>query len=276
MSGGAGPMKPKPVHLGDEYASQFSDTSVVAAYRHRPPYPPETFAVLAGLTRASPRAVLDAGCGRGDIARGLAEFVDRIDAVDVSAPMVDAGRLLPSGDDPRIRWIVGRMEDVDLAPPYALITGGESLHWMDWEVVLPRFARLLAPGCVLALVGREELPHPWSGALGELITRFSTNRAYQPYNLVDELVQRDLFIPESMESTPPMEIRQSVAEYVESFHSRNGFSRNRMTPAQAAGFDDAVTRLVTPFSMQGALTLHITARVVTGKPRDAKKVSATA
>jgi hypothetical protein len=93
---------------------------------------------------------------------------------------------------------------------------------------------------------------------------------------VDELVQRDLFIPESMESTPPMEIRQSVAEYVESFHSRNGFSRNRMTPAQAAGFDDAVTRLVTPFSMQGALTLHITARVVTGKPRDAKKVSATA
>ena len=72
-------MKPKPKHLGQEYASQFQDQSVVDAYRHRPPYPPQTFEILAGLIRSEPKIVLDIGCGTGKIARGLAP--DRIEIV---------------------------------------------------------------------------------------------------------------------------------------------------------------------------------------------------
>ena len=91
-------MLPKPKHLGPEYAAQFADRSVVAAYRHRPPYPAEVFEVLAGLIAATPyttRAVLDAGCGTGDVARNLVSRVDRLDAVDPSAAMLEAGRPLP-------------------------------------------------------------------------------------------------------------------------------------------------------------------------------------
>lgn len=270
-------MLPKPDHLGSDYASQFSDTSVAAAYQYRPPYPAATFPILAHLITSTPRAVLDAGCGRGDIARGLLPFADRVDAVDISTAMIDIGRSLPSGDDPRLRWITGPVEQVELTPPYALVTAGESLHWMDWRIILPRFRKLLAPGGVLAIVGRQVAPSPWAAALQEIITRFSTNRAYQPYNLVDELAQRDLFTTHGEESTPPIEMQQPVAEYVESFHSRNGFSRDRMTAEQASDFDEEATRLVMPFATDGMVTFQLTARVVYGLPhRPEERTPATA
>ena len=43
------PMRAKPKHLGPEYAAQFADQSVAAAYHNRIPYPPDVFAILAGL-----------------------------------------------------------------------------------------------------------------------------------------------------------------------------------------------------------------------------------
>ena len=54
---------PKPKHLGREYADQFADAAVVAAYRHRPPYPTQVFPVLRDLVVGTPRVVLDLGCG---------------------------------------------------------------------------------------------------------------------------------------------------------------------------------------------------------------------
>lgn len=68
-------MRPKPKHLGPEYASVFQDDSVVDAYPYRPPYPSEAIKLLAGLAVDVPRRVLDIGCGTGDIARPLAPFV---------------------------------------------------------------------------------------------------------------------------------------------------------------------------------------------------------
>jgi SAM-dependent methyltransferase len=109
--------EPKPAHLQPKYGAQFQDSSVVAAYHHRPPYPVAVIKQLAALIAGSPRVVLDAGCGSGDIARPLAPFVDRVDAVDISAGMVDQGRLRPGGADPRIRWTVAAMEDAELDPP---------------------------------------------------------------------------------------------------------------------------------------------------------------
>ena len=65
-------VRPKPSHLGPVYAAQFADPSVVAAYHLRPPYPPETLAILLGLIGEGPSAVLDVCCGTGSLARGLA------------------------------------------------------------------------------------------------------------------------------------------------------------------------------------------------------------
>jgi hypothetical protein len=54
-------MTPKHKQWSATYASIFGDASVVQAYQHRPPYPPQTFEILEGLISGmAPRTVLDA------------------------------------------------------------------------------------------------------------------------------------------------------------------------------------------------------------------------
>ncbi len=74
---------------GAHNAGRFQDQSVVDRYHLRPTYPLELFAILNELIVDEPRTVLDIGCGTGNIARPLADYVERIDAVDLSLPMLD-------------------------------------------------------------------------------------------------------------------------------------------------------------------------------------------
>jgi len=55
--------------------------------------------------------------------------------------MIEQGKQLPNGDHPQLRWICGKVEEVRLSPPYALITAGSSIHWMQWERAFPRWSR---------------------------------------------------------------------------------------------------------------------------------------
>jgi SAM-dependent methyltransferase len=257
---------PKPAHLGPAYAAQFQDASVVAAYHLRPPYPAEVFAILADLLPPDCGAVLDAGCGTGEIARLLIERVARIDAVDLSPAMIAQGRQLPGGGHPRLRWICGPIEDAPLDPPYGLVTAASSIHWMAWDVVLPRFRDVLAPGGTLALVYQATRPVPWAEGLQAITNRYSTNREFQPYDPLTELVQRGLFAPQGTRTTAHVAFVQPVADYVESFHARDGFSRDRMAPDAAAAFDAEVTALLAPFCPAGQVALELTATVTWGVP----------
>ena len=256
---------PKPVHLGPEFASQFTDPSVVAAYHHRPPYPAEVFEILSGLV-VPPGMVLDVGTGTGEIARGLVGRVAGVDALDPSAGMLAEGRRLPGGEHPQLSWIQGAAEDAALHPPYGLITAAASLHWMEWAIVLPRFRELLAPGGVLAIVEQHQAETPWDAALSEVVAAFSTNRAYRPYDLVNELVRRSLFRERGRRVTAPIVFTQPLEAYIASFHARNGFSRDRMTPDAAAAFDRTVADLVRSYTAGGDVELQITGQVVWGLP----------
>jgi SAM-dependent methyltransferase len=257
---------PKPDHLGPEYAAQFADPSVVAAYRHRPPYPSEVFDILLSLIADEPRAVLDVGTGAGELARGLVGRVARVDAVDPAPGMIATGRALPGGDHPGLRWIEGRAEDAPLDPPYALVTAGQSLHWMDWAVVLPRLRDALTPRGVLAIVGQREGPYPWDAEVLKVIQRSSTNTRYRPYDLIAELETRRLFEVVGRTLTEPVAYTRTVSEYVESFHARNGLSRDRLDPAVAAAFDREVTALVAPHADGGVLRLNVAGNIVWGRP----------
>jgi ubiquinone/menaquinone biosynthesis C-methylase UbiE len=109
--------------------------------------------------------VLDIGAGDGALARPLAERVDRVEAVEVSAAMVDAGRRRPGGRRKNLMWLLGSAEDMPPRGPYGLVTAGASLHWMDSEVVLGRIARVLAPGAMLAIVDQRYHRLDWQGEL---------------------------------------------------------------------------------------------------------------
>jgi SAM-dependent methyltransferase len=138
------PTNKRPANWSEENAAAFQLADVVAHYHLRAPYPLTLAPFLLTLGRPARGAVLDLGCGTGDIARRLAPDVARVDAVDVSRPMLDRARALPGGDDPSIRWFEARAEEAPLAGPYSLAIRGASLHWMDWNAVLPRIAEHLA------------------------------------------------------------------------------------------------------------------------------------
>ncbi|MEN8148881.1 MAG: class I SAM-dependent methyltransferase [Planctomycetota bacterium] len=257
-------MKPKPRHLGPEHGSVFSARSVVEAYRHRPPYPPETFDILADLAIEPGGAVLDAGCGTGLLARLLAMRGFRVDGVDPSAAMLEVGRRLEGGD--RVNWIEAPMESAPLEPPYALATAGESLHWMEWSVVLPRIAEALLPGARLVVVGKEFDPSPWADELAGLVARFTTNPDLKSLDLAEELASRGLFAPEGEVRTGTVRFDSRVEDYVESFHSTSYLSRERMAPEDAAAFDAEVRRLVYDAHPGGRFTSEVRARIAWGEP----------
>jgi hypothetical protein len=76
-----------------------------------------------------------------------------------------------------------------------------------------------------------------------LIQRYSTS--WRPnFRLLDELERRGLWHREGETQTEPVPLRQSVDEYVESFHARASLSWERLTPEDATAFDTELRRLV--------------------------------
>lgn len=233
----------KPEFLGPANAAAFDDADVASAYRHRVPYPPATFDLLLQLLDPGCRVVLDVGCGEGALARPLAPRVDRVDAVDPSAPMLDAGRRAPGGDHPSIRWIQGRAEDVKFEKPYGLVCAGASLHWMDWEIVMPRFESVLTPAGQVAIVGSDDSTVPWRDELLQLIRTYSVSPEWRYLDLAAELEARDLFRLTGREVLTGPEFVQPVDDWIESLHSHGRLARARLGPVATRAFDDAARDL---------------------------------
>lgn len=254
----------KPSGLSPELAAQFEDPSIVRAYPRRQPYPPETFDVLAELAGVAQPAILDLGCGTGDLTVGLAAFAATVDAVDSSAEMIAAAQA--RGAPSNVRWLHAPAETAPVAGPYDLVTAGESLHWMDWDAVFAMIRRVVKPRAFVAIVDRDYAHRSWWDAgFQALIDRYSTNRAYQRYDLVAELVRRGLWAVAGDRQTSPIPFRQTVGELIEAFHSRNGFSRDRMAADEARGFDRHAAGHLAKFAEDGAIELGAIARVVWGQ-----------
>lgn len=259
-------MKPIAPQLTAENAARFQEQGVANVYHLRLPHPEAVFTRLASLLPEQPCTILDVGTGTGDLARRMTAFAERVDAVDISAPMLAKGRSALGGDHPNLRWIHGRVEDTTFQPPYGLITGGDSIHWMDWDIVFPRFHDLLARGAVLAIVSRSEQPVPWLDDMQVLIEKYSVYRKFQAHNLVDDLVERGHFQVLGDYHTPPDTNQQSIDDYVMSWHSRGGLAREKMPAEHIVAFDSGLRALVTPYARDGYLTLLTEGHVTWGMP----------
>ena len=272
-------MQPKPELYSSHYAEWFKDSDVIAAYPSRPPYARTAIEFLSELATDHSRRVLDIGCGPGDIARPLAPLVDRVDAVDFSAGMIKAGGELPGGGTSNVRWIIGKVEDVPLDPPYALVTAGESLHWMDWEVVLPRLADALSPNGFVAIVGRD-----WEGLpavrarIRPVLMRYSAVRVWQDVNLLSELQNRGLFTLTGTRRFGPELWEPTVEQYLECRHSQRSFARSAMGETAARAFDAELRRVLTELCSNGEirclsdrLQLSVETSVAWGRPRRTRR-----
>jgi hypothetical protein len=179
--------------------------------------------------------------------------------------MIAKARALPGGDAANIAWIVGRVEDVRLVGPFSCALAAESFHWFDSDC-LCRSLHGWVPSSRLVLIEvRRELRAPWSDQIASLIADFSTNRDFQPYELVAELTSRGCFSAEGRMAIGPNLFQQSVDDYITSIHSRNGFSRDRMSAQAARQFDAALRDAVSPYAQSDILELHIETRVAWGR-----------
>jgi len=258
---------PKPKHLEPAYGAQFSDPSVARAYRYRPPYPDEVYAILRQFSVDAPHIVLELGCGLGEMARRLATESERVDAVEPSHAMLALARTLPGGQQQNIQWHCCTAEAFVYVPGYSLVITAESLHWMDWYRVLPAIRAALSPHGRLAIILARRLDTvPWWRVLKPLIPLYSTNRDFQPYDLLAELAQRQLFYPDGHATTTPVWFSQSVDNYIESWHSRNGFSRQRMSTSRALAFDTRVREIVMPYAQDGLLHYEVQVKLAWGVP----------
>ena len=251
-------------------AEAFQDADVVAAYSYRPSYPPELFTLLLELITGELRTVLDVGAGSGDIARHLVEQVERVDAVDFSRSMIELGQRLPNGNHPQLHWLYGRVEEVELQPPYALITAGQSLHWMDEQIVLPRFHDLLQPGAYLAIIRQRTTPDPWS-IIGEVVTQYRIDKyrlenGKEPPTLLEDLEQQGLFKVVGEQQTSFITTQQSIDDYIESYHGRSSFSRARMGTERARAFDEEAKEALLKIYPDGIVPVQAAAHVVWGRP----------
>jgi SAM-dependent methyltransferase len=256
--------------LRPELAASFQYAGVAHAYRFRPPYPAEVFDVLEGLLRDEPAHVLDLGAGEGALARPLITRgrVARVDAVDASAAMIAAGRERPGGGHPGLSWLHGVADEVALeGGPYGLAVAGASLHWMPWQRIMARLREVLSADGLLAIVEHGYHRLPWGDEVAAVIARHSRNPDFDPrFDMADELVARGLFRRIGEHRTLPLAFQQTVADYIEQFHSTASLARELMPVDEAAAFDEAVAQIVRRNAHDGVLTMDVVATIVWGEP----------
>ena len=252
----------KPANLSREYGAQFQDKSMAKHYRKRPPYADELFDFLTRLVPENAR-LLDVGCGTGEIAIPLAQRGMTVTAIDASQAMLD----IASQSETKVRWINATVEDFEFTNPFDLITCANSLHWLDWHTVMPKFSKLLSHNGLMAVIHGGDLKGLKNESkIIELISQFSTNQDYQPFNLFDELIERGLFKPVGFHQTKPIHITQPLDDYIASFHSRNGFSIERMGEASAEEFDQKLAQLLDAELVDGHIDGLSQVKIMWGYP----------
>jgi SAM-dependent methyltransferase len=163
-----------------ETPRRFRDT--VAEYRkYRLDYPPrliDRLLALAGLKSGD--AVLDLGCGPGNLALAFARRGLAVTAMDPEPQMLEAARDAARAEGLSLHFIQGGSGD--LAPgfgPYRLVTIGRAFHWMDRAATLSMLDRIVDAKGGVALLHDAHPPvaeNGWYRALGKISGKYGRAR----------------------------------------------------------------------------------------------------
>lgn len=165
------------------------------------------------LDQLPPRChrVLDIGCGAGLFAARLASRVDEVDAIDRSPAMIQIAR---ERTPDNVNCVLADVMTYPLPDgEYDAVVSISALHHMPLNKALLRFAALLRPGGVLAVVAlprgdvRHELPTELVAALGHRVlgAAFATARSVGSHNWFAKDVTRAA-MPVVMD--PPLTTRE--------------------------------------------------------------------
>jgi hypothetical protein len=137
---------------------------------------------------------------------------------------------------------------------------------MDWAQLFSKLVDALDDDGYLAIVGLDELADErWQLDLKRTISRYSTNQDFVPFDLLDELKERNLFTEHGYREFNS-NFAQSIDDFIESIHACNGISRDRMSVRAALEFGDEIRALHTSHRPEARIMGTITARVWWGRP----------
>jgi ubiquinone/menaquinone biosynthesis C-methylase UbiE len=132
-------------------------------------YPPEIVEFITETARLKPgSAVLEVGCGTGQLTGQLAANGFAVTAIDLGASMVAAARRHLGSS--RILFDVVSFEDLEApAGSFDLVISATAFHWVDPDVKFTKSARLLRAGGWLALAATgERYDDPFGAALVDM------------------------------------------------------------------------------------------------------------
>ena len=130
---------------------------------YRKPYPAALFEPMRGsFQTGSENALLDVGCGTGQIALPLRDDFGRVVGVDLSQEMIDyVNQRSEELGATNTEFIQLAGEEIgSLTGPFDLITYGSALHWMDIRRSLAACGDLLSEGGGVAILAMSSI---WGG-----------------------------------------------------------------------------------------------------------------
>lgn len=139
----------------------------------RPGYPAEIVDALCASTGVGRgAAVLEIGCGTGQLTRQLAGRDLNLTAIDIGAAMIETARRNVA--DPMARFQVCSFEEFADSGHFDLVVSATAFHWIDPSIGLAKAARLLWPeGWLALLTTGERYPEPLRTRLRELWIKYS-------------------------------------------------------------------------------------------------------
>ncbi|GAB2179294.1 class I SAM-dependent methyltransferase [Dongia sp. agr-C8] len=238
--------------------------SAAEHYRQgRPAYALALFDRVAeriGLTRA--HAVLDLGCGPGQLALGFAPLAGAVTAIDPEPEMLRIAAADAAEAGFAIRFVEG--SSYDIGPglgSFRLAAIGRAFHWMDRADTLRRLDGMIETGGALALFGDrhpELQENAWRTVYDAVLDKYSADDSARRQRKGAEWVQHESVLLASpfsqMERIGVLESRRTpVANIEDRLLSLSSVSRDRIG-ARADAMIAELNEKLAPFASNGEIT----------------------
>jgi SAM-dependent methyltransferase len=237
--------------------------SAAGHYRKgRPAYAPALFDRVAervGLNRD--HAVLDLGCGPGQLAMGFARFAGAVTAIDPEPEMLRIAAADAAEAGITIRFIEGSSYDIgpDLGR-FRLTAIGRAFHWMDRADTLQRLDGMIEPGGALVLFGDrhpEVAENTWRGVYNTVLDGYSAEDSARRQRKGPEFPAHETVLFDSpfsqLERIGIVERRRTPIAHIEDrLLSLSSVSRDKIG-ARADAMIAELREKLAPFAVDGAV-----------------------